>query len=409
MDFLLTNGDAADMNTEKKYRKTLLACYMGLVTQAVSANFAPLLFLTFYRTYKISLSRLALISTCFYVTQLVTDLVCAKAVDRIGYRKSVIASHLLSGSGLIGLAFLPECLPSPYVGILFCTMIYAVGSGLVEVLCSPIIEACPFENKEKTMSLLHSFYCWGSAGVILGSTLFFAVFGIGHWRVLSCIWALIPLANIYNFVTCPMGTLVEDGKGMTIRQLFRTGIFWLLLLLMVCAGSSELAMAQWASAFAESALHVSKTVGDLAGPCGFAILMGISRLLYGKFGDKIDLTVFMAVSGTLCVICYLLAGLAGVPLAGLIGCMLCGFSVGIMWPGSISISSSTLPAGGTAMFALLALAGDLGGSIGPAIVGAVSQMTGENLQLGILSGIGFPVILVIGVLYLRFSNARRHR
>lgn len=397
------------MNTEKKYRKTLLACYMGLVTQAVSANFAPLLFLTFYRTYGISLSRLALISTCFYVTQLVTDLVCAKAVDRIGYRKSVIASHLLSGGGLIGLAFLPECLPSPYAGILLCTMIYAVGSGLVEVLCSPIIEACPFENKEKTMSLLHSFYCWGSAGVILGSTLFFALFGIGRWRVLSCIWALIPLANIYNFVTCPMGTLVEDGKGMTIRQLFRTRIFWLLLLLMVCAGSSELAMAQWASAFAESALHVSKTVGDLAGPCGFAILMGISRLLYGKFGDKIDLTVFMAVSGTLCVICYLLAGLAGVPLAGLIGCMLCGFSVGIMWPGSISISSSTLPAGGTAMFALLALAGDLGGSIGPAIVGAVSQMTGENLQLGILSGIGFPVILVIGVLYLRFSDARRRR
>ena len=397
------------MNTEKKYRKTLLACYMGLVTQAVSANFAPLLFLTFYRTYGISLSRLALISTCFYVTQLVTDLVCAKAVDRIGYRKSVIASHLLSGSGLIGLAFLPECLPSPYAGILLCAMIYAIGSGLVEVLCSPIIEACPFENKEKTMSLLHSFYCWGSAGVILGSTLFFALFGIGRWRVLSCIWALIPLANIYNFATCPMGTLVEDGKGMTIRQLFRTRIFWLLLLLMVCAGSSELAMAQWASAFAESALHVSKTVGDLAGPCGFAILMGISRLLYGKFGDKINLTVFMAVSGTLCVICYLLAGLAGVPLAGLIGCMLCGFSVGIMWPGSISISSSTLPAGGTAMFALLALAGDLGGSIGPAIVGAVSQMTGENLQLGILSGIGFPVILVIGVLYLRFSDARRRR
>lgn len=389
------------MNTRKSYGKTLLACYLGFITQAISANFAPLLFLTFYRTYGISLDKLALVSTGFFFTQLVVDFVCAKYVDKIGYRKCVIASEVLSGAGLVGLAFLPELLPSPYAGILLCTVVYAIGSGLIEVLCSPIVEACPFENKEGTMSLLHSFYCWGSVGVILGSTVFFAVFGIEHWKLLACIWAIVPIYNIFNFAVCPIEPLVEDGQGMNITQLFKTRIFWLLIILMVCAGSSELAMAQWASAFAESALHVSKTMGDLTGPCGFAFLMGISRVLYGKFGEKVDLTVFMVISGVLCLGCYLLAGLTAVPVLGLIGCTVCGFSVGIMWPGSISISSSVLPSGGTAMFALLALAGDLGGAVGPAIVGMVSQKAGENLQAGVLAGIGFPLVLVISVLVLR--------
>ncbi|MBQ0000104.1 MAG: MFS transporter [Clostridiales bacterium] len=389
------------MNTKKNYGKTLRACYLGFITQAISANFAPLLFLTFYRTYGITFSKLALISTTFFFTQLVVDLICAKFVDKIGYRVSIVLSEVTSGIGLAGLAFLPDHMANPFAGIIICTIVYAIGSGLIEVLCSPIVEACPFENKEGTMSLLHSFYCWGSVGVILGSTLFFTLFGIENWRMLACLWAVIPLYNIYNFATCPIETLVEEGEGMTITQLFKTKIFWLLLVLMVCAGSSELAMAQWASAFAESALGVSKTVGDLAGPCGFAIFMGISRVLYGKFGEKVDLTVFMMGSGIMCICCYLIAALASIPVLGLIGCTLCGFSVAIMWPGSISISSKTLPTGGTAMFALLALAGDLGGAVGPAIVGNVTQRNGENLQAGVLAGIGFPVVLVISVIILR--------
>jgi fucose permease len=251
------------------------------------------------------------------------------------------------------------------------------------------------------MSLLHSFYCWGSVAVILGSTAFFAVFGIDNWRILTVLWAVIPLSNIFNFATCPIEKLVPEGQGMTMVQLCRTKTFWVFIVLMVCAGSSELAMAQWASAFTESALHVSKAAGDLAGPCGFAVLMGASRLLYGKYGEKVDLTVFMAASGILCLGCYLLAGLASLPIFGLIGCALCGFSVGIMWPGSISISSRILPAGGTAMFALLALAGDLGGALGPAIIGNVSQNAGNNLQAGVLAGIGFPIVLVLCVLMIR--------
>lgn len=393
------------MELKKNYKKTQLASYLGFVTQAICANFVPLLFLTFHNTYHISFGMLALISTCFFFTQLIVDFICAGVVDKLGYRACIIAAEVTSGLGLAGLAVLPDLFPSSYAGIMVCVVIYAIGSGLTEVLVSPIIEACPFENKDAMMSLLHSFYCWGSVAVILGSTAFFAVFGIEHWKILALVWAIIPLYNIYNFATCPIEPLVEEGKSMTMVQLFKTKTFWIFIVLMVCAGSSEIAMAQWASAFAESALQVSKTVGDLAGPCGFAVCMGISRSLYGKFGEKVDLTIFMMASGIMCLVCYLIAGLAGIPLLGLIGCAACGFSVGIMWPGSISISSKILPTGGTAMFALLALAGDLGGAVGPAIVGTVSQSAGDNLQAGVLAGIGFPIVLVISVFYIR----RKHK
>ena len=389
------------MELKKNYKKTQLACYLGFVTQAICANFAPLLYLTFYHSYGITFDKLALISTVFFFTQLLVDFFCVKVVDKIGYRPCVVAAEVTSGLGLLGLSFVPDLTSSPFAGILVCVVIYAIGSGLTEVLVSPIIEACPFDNKDSMMSLLHSFYCWGWTAVILGSTLFFSLFGIRNWRILAVIWSIVPIYNIYNFMTCPIESLVEDGEGMSLKQLVTNKMFWLFIVLMICAGSSEIAMAQWASAFAESALHVSKTVGDLMGPCGFAVCMGISRLLYGKFGEKVDLTIFMMASGILCLICYLVAGLANVPLLGLIGCAACGFSVGIMWPGSISISAGILPTGGTAMFALLALAGDLGGALGPAIIGNVSQHAGSDLQAGVLAGIGFPIVLVITVFLIR--------
>lgn len=393
------------MPPKKAYGRTLLACYLGFVTQAICANFAPLLYVTFHRTYGIGLSQLALISTAFFLLQLVTDLLCAKVVDRVGYRPCVIAAELLSGLGLLGLAVVPDLMPSHLIGILLCVAVYAVGSGLTEVLASPIIEACPFDNKDMVMSTLHSFYCWGSAATALGSTAFFSLFGVEGWRILAAALAVVPLANVYNFATCPIETLVEDGEGMGVRQLLGNGAFWLFVVLMVCAGASEISMAQWASAFAESALGVSKTVGDLAGPCGFALLMGLSRALYGRFGEKVDLTMFMVGSGVLCLACYLLAGLSSVPLLGLVGCALCGFSVGIMWPGSISISSRAMPRGGTAMFALLALAGDLGGSVGPSLVGNVSQHFGNDLRTGMLAGVVFPVVLVVCALAVRKGSS----
>lgn len=382
-------------NIMPNYRKTKTACYLGFITQAIAANFAPLLFLKFHYDYNISLGNIALISTCFFFTQLLVDLFCAKFVDRIGYRVCIVSSEACAAAGLVGLAFLPDLLPNPFMGILGGVILYAVGSGLIEVLCSPIVEACPFENKEATMSLLHSFYCWGSVGTILVSTLFFLVFGMDSWKCLAVLWALIPAVNIYNFATCPIEHLVEDGIGMGIRELFRKPLFWLAVCLMVCSGASELSMAQWASAYAEAALGLSKTVGDLAGPCMFAVTMGISRVIFGKYGGKMDLMKFMTGSGILCVACYLLASLSSNPLLGLVGCIACGFSVGIMWPGTISISSERFPMGGTAMFALLAMAGDLGGSIGPGIVGRMTQYAGDDIRVGMSVGLVFPIVLLL--------------
>lgn len=394
--------------TALNYQKTKIACYLGFITQAISANFAPLLFLKFHHDYQISLGNIAWISTCFFFTQLLIDLFCAKFVDRIGYRVCVVASEVCSAAGLIGLAFLPEIFPNPLAGILCSVILYAMGSGLIEVLCSPIIEACPFDNKEATMSLLHSFYCWGAVGTILISTIFFLIFGIESWKWLAVLWALIPVVNIYNFATCPIEYLVDEENGMKVTELFRKPLFWIAICLMICSGASELAMAQWASAYAEAALGLSKTIGDLAGPCMFAVAMGISRVIFGKYGERIDLMKFMASSGILCVICYFLTALSSNPILGLIGCIVCGFSVGIMWPGTISISSKEFPMGGTAMFALLAMAGDLGGSIEPGIVGRVTQSAGNNIQVGMGVGLIFPFILLI-MLFILYTKKKFRR
>lgn len=389
------------MTENRKYQKTLAACYLGYITQAIAANFAPLLFLTFQTAYGIPLDNIALIPIVFYLTQLLVDLGAAKFADKIGYRICMVASQAASATGLVLLAVLPEVLPSPFWGLLIAVVFYATGSGLVEVLVSPIVEACPFKNKDGRMSLLHSFYCWGAVGVILGSTLFFAVFGTESWQSLALIWAVVPLVNIFQFLTCPIKHLVEGGKSLPPCKLLRMPLLWLMILLMICSGASEATMAQWASAFTESALGVTKTVGDLAGPCLFAVFMGISRTLYGKMSERLNLANAMLLSGLLCVVCYLLASLSPWPALGLAGCYFCGFSVGILWPGTIRLSSQKCPQGGTAMFALLALAGDFGGTVSPVIVGGFSELAGESLKAGLLAATAFPVLLVIGLLILR--------
>jgi MFS family permease len=389
----------------KDYRKTKLACYLGFVTQAIVANFPPLLFMAFHREYEISLASMALIPAVFYIVQLVTDLLCAK-FKNLDYRKSVIISAMTSALGLVSLAFLPELFQNPMIGILISVCIYAVGSGLVEVLVSPIIEACPFPNKESMMSLLHSFYCWGAVGVIVGSTIFFMFFGLDNWRILSCLWALIPLYNIINFSTCPIDPIVEDSEGLSMGHLLKNHSFWIFLILMVAAGASESTMAQWSSAFAEDSLGVDKVVGDLAGPCGFAFCMGLGRLWYGKKGQKLDLLVYMLGSGILCFAAYLVASLSSVPFVSLAACMVSGLSVGIMWPGSISITSARIPKGGTALFALLALAGDMGGTLGPSLVGFCTDRIGDDIQNGLLAATVFPVILVLSLVCIRYRSPK---
>lgn len=390
---------------KNQYNKTITACFVGYIVQAIVNNFTPLLFLFFQRSYQIPLSQITLLVTFNFGIQLLIDLLSVGFVDKIGYRASMIVAHVLSAAGLVLLTVLPEILPAPFIGILLAVMIYAVGGGLLEVLVSPVMESCPSDNKAKAMSLLHSFYCWGHAGVVLISTLFFHLAGIENWKLLAWIWALIPLGNAFVFARVPIAPLMEEGEtGLQIKELFRIRVFWVLLIMMICAGASEQAVSQWASTFAEKGLGISKTAGDLAGPMAFAILMGTSRLFYGKYGDRIHLDRFMIYSSFLCIVSYLGISLLPLPQLSLIFCAVCGLSVGIMWPGTFSKASAALPRGGTAMFALLALGGDIGCSGGPTLVGMVSGALNDNLKIGVLAGIVFPILLLIGVLLCRKSK-----
>lgn len=393
-------------NIRTKYEHTICASCLGYITQAIINNFVPLLFLTFQSQYGISLDKIGLLVTINFGIQLLVDFFAAGFVDRIGYRISIVAAHVLAALGLAGLAVFPQLLQNAYLGIILCVVCYAVGGGLIEVLVSPIVEACPTKRKEAVMSLLHSFYCWGHVVVVLLSTLFFLGIGIEHWSLLALLWAMLPLANAVYFLLVPIAMPVKEGKGMSLLQLFKNRLFWVFFLLMLCAGASEQGMSQWASAFAEAGLGVSKTMGDLAGPCAFAVFMGTSRVLYSKFSERISLRAGMSGSTLLCIASYLLASFAPHPLLGLFGCALCGFSVGILWPGTFSLASSALPVGGTAMFALLALAGDMGCSAGPTLVGMVSEALGSDLKRGILSAVIFPVVLLLVMLFVKLGAAK---
>ena len=392
---------------QQKYQKTIYACFVGYIVQAIVNNFVPLLFLTFEKSYHIPLSQITMLITINFGIQLLVDLLSAGFVDRIGYRVSVVLAHVFAAVGLVGLVLLPEIMPNAFAGLLIAVFIYALGGGLIEVLISPIVESCPTDNKEKAMSLLHSFYCWGHVGVVLLSTVFFGIFGIANWKILACIWALIPVINAFVFAKAPIAPLIEEGEsGMTMLDLCKSKVFWVMMLMMLCAGASEQAVSQWASTFAEKGLGVTKTIGDLAGPMTFAILMGSSRAFYGKFGHKIDLDRFMLGSSVLCIFSYLLIDASPIPFLSLVGCGICGLSVGIMWPGTFSKASVALKNGGTAMFALLALAGDLGCSGGPTLVGFVSSAAADNLKAGILVAIVFPVVMAVEIILQRTKEKR---
>lgn len=389
---------------KQNYTRTLTACYTGYVVQAVINNFAPLLFLTFHNTYHISMSRITMLITINFLIQLLIDAFSAGLIDRIGYRTSLLTAHAGAALGFVCLAFLPDLLPDAYAGLLISVAIYAVGGGLLEVMLSPVVEALPTKNKEKTMSMLHSFYCWGHVATVLVSTLFFAVFGLKNWKIMALLWALVPLYNFFVFRNAPLCTLNEDGnKGLSFAELVCRPAFWIVMMVMTCAGASEQAVSQWASTFAEQGLGVGKTVGDLAGPMVFAVCMGTSRLLYGLYGHLVNLRRAMFLSGGLCVIAYCMIALSPVPALSFIGCGICGFSVGIMWPGAFSIGAAVLKRGGTLMFALFALAGDLGCSGGPTLVGFIADHAGNDLKTGIQWALIFPVLLIIGIILIRDS------
>lgn len=392
----------------KNYEKTIRVCFIGCIVQAIVNNFAPLLFITFQTTYDIPLAQITTLITINFALQLMTDLAAAYFTDKIGYRASVLIAHTMAALGLIGLAVFPSVMPSPFVGLVMAVVLYAIGGGLLEVIVSPMVEACPSEHKDRTMSMLHSFYCWGSVGVILVSTLVFWLFGIQNWRILAALWAIVPIANGIAFINVPIISMEEStGESTPMSQLFKIKMFWIFIVLMCCAGASELVISQWASAFAEKALGISKSLGDLLGPTLFAVLMGLSRVIYGKYGDKIGLDRMMILSCALCVIAYLMIALFDSAVIGLTGIAISGFAVGIMWPGTYSKAAGVMKGGGTAMFAFLALAGDLGCTSGPTFAGWTAAVFGDNLKVGILCATVFPAVMLMTLLMTRNSLAHK--
>ena len=391
---------------KRKYKRTLYASYLGYITQAIVNNLAPLLFVTFQKEFRITVAQIGFLVTYNFAAQMVVDILAAKYVEKIGYKVSILAAHIFAAAGLIGMGFLPSVLGNPYIGLLIAITIYAIGGGLIEVLVSPIVQALPMDEKSAAMSLLHAFYCWGHVLVVVLSTVYFRVVGIESWRFLTILWALVPIANIFVYAGAPIKVLVEEGNALPVKKLFSMKLFWCFFILMICSGASEQAMSQWASYFAENGLQVSKTMGDLLGPCMFAILMGVSRTFYGIKGDKIPLKKFISISSILCVLSYLVAVFSPSPVLSLVGCGICGLSVGIMWPGVFSLAAEYCSQGGTAMFALLALAGDIGCSGGPSVVGCISGIFQGNLKYGLLAAIIFPVILIAGVNMLKKTNQK---
>ena len=390
---------------KNNYKMTMYACFIGYIVQAVVNSFVPLLFVTFQTEYHIPLTQITLLITVNFVIQLVVDLLSAGFVDKIGYRASAIIAHACAGTGIFLLTLLPELFSYPFYGILLAVMVYAIGGGLIEVLISPVLEACPTDNKESAMSLLHSFYCWGTAGVVVISTIFFNVFGIDNWKILALVWAAVPVINGLTFLKVPIAPLInEEENGLSLKELIKQKAFWGFLLIMCCAGASEQSVSQWASAFVEKALGISKSIGDLVGPTVFSVLMGISRAIYGKFGEKINLYKMMVFSGCLCVLSYLTVSFSSSAIVGLIGIAVSGFSVGILWPGTYSDASTSIKGGGTAMFAFLALAGDVGCAGGPTFAGKIAGMLGDNLKMGILAATVFPITLIITLIIINLHK-----
>ncbi|MDR2747471.1 MAG: MFS transporter [Treponema sp.] len=382
------------------YRHTLTACYLGYISQAIVNNLAPLLFLTFQRQFRISLSSLTLLITLNFGIQLAVDLAATRFVDTIGYRAAAVGAHIFCAAGLAAMGLLPFVMPNPYGGLVIGVVINALGGGLIEVIISPIVEALPGDRKASAMSLLHSFYCWGFVGVVVLSSLYFTLAGIDRWRWLPMLWAVLPLGNVLLFSRVPLKTLIDESASpIPLRSLFGKKFFFILFLMMICAGASEQAMSQWASLFAEAGLGVSKLMGDILGPCAFAVLMGLSRVFFGLQRGAVKLERTLMISGVLCLASYLIAVFSPHPLLSLGGCALCGLSVGVMWPGTFSLASRSFPQGGTAMFAVLALAGDVGCASGPGLVGMIMQST--SLTTGLLAAIVFPVLLVAGIVLIR--------
>ncbi len=381
----------------KNYGYTRVCCYIGYLVQAIVCNFLPLLFVTFNTQYNISYDMLGTLIVLNFGTQIAVDVLSVKFVNKFGYHNCAMLAHIFAAVGLAAVGILPKFMPF-YPAMIISVFLYALGSGFIEVIISPIIEYLPSDEKSGGMSLLHSFYCWGQVLTVAVTTFLFFALGRERWDIIAIIWAAVPFVNLILFIRAPIVVPKDATNTKKNKEILRSGEFYVLLLIMICAGASELAVSQWASAFAEQALGVSKSVGDLAGPCAFAIFMGVGRLIYGIWGSRIDAKKAMLFCATLCLITYLVISLSGLPALSLVFCAICGFSVSIMWPATISMSSARFVSGGTLMFGLLAAFGDIGCSVGPWVTSMFADRW--SLNIGFLASSVFPFLMIISIIYL---------
>ena len=395
--------------SQVSYKKTKIACYLGYVTQAISINLLPLLYLTFQNEFSVSLSQLGFLATLLFAVQMAVDLLATRFGKYVSYRWGSVAACALSALGLVLMCVLPKWMPHFYVGVMLATVILSIGGGLTEVLISPLVDAIPEEGKVGEMSLLHSFYCWGVVAVILFSTAFFALVGVSYWRWLVLLWSLVPAVTAVMFACIPIPPKTEEVHShRSAPSVVRYGLFWVLMALMVFSGASEMAPAQWASFFAENNLGIPKAVGDLLGPCAFAVFQGLSRVVFSRMARRRDPRRILAWHAVGCLVAYAVIVLAPHPLLSLFGFCMCGWFVGPMWPGILSLCATRFPAGGTAMFAALALCGDVGCAAAPMMIGAVTDrlVTADWLSSSAMRGgfavcMVFPALLVVGLWLLR--------
>lgn len=380
------------MQGKINYTPTKISAYVGYFVQAIVNNFLPILFVAFQDIYGIGYEKLGRLIVFNFITQMVTDILSPKIISLLGYRKTAVMCQLIAALGLTLAAVLPNVLPNAYIGIVLAVIVYAFASGLMEVIISPMIEMLPTSNKSGNMSLLHSFYCWGQAITTVGTTLLLSAFGYRGWTYIPLIWAIVPFINAFSFIRVPIVEPQPERKSDSFRVLFSDRRFRVFMLIMLCAGASEIAMAEWASVFAQNALGVSQIAGDLAGPCAFSLFMGLGRLLYAAFSEKISYRSTVIVLGLCCAVCYYIAAFASIPIFALAACALCGFTVSILWPGTISAGAVAFPRGDAVMFSVFAMCGDIGCCIGPWLLGVVAEHFTLNIGFAVSSF--FPLLMV---------------
>ena len=388
------------MKPKFNYTHTLLACYISYIVQAIVNTLSPLLFVVYSERLGLSLLQISVLITFNFVIQLAVDIGSTFFITRIGYRRGVIIAQFLVITGLLLMPTLTALMSSKFAALLISSTIMCSGGGLIEVIVSPVVEAIPGDKKASDMSILHSFYCWGQVIVVLVTTVYLAVFGLDAWRFLPLLFALFPITAAFMYFFVPINQLSEDEDTRGFLHLFRQNGFITMIVIMVCAGASEVALSQWASLFAEKGLGISKSLGDLLGPCSFAVAMGLSRVVFGKYASRIRLEKWILASFILCAASYLITVFSTIPALSFLGFALCGISVAILWPGTYSIGARFIPTGGTLMFALFAFSGDLGCTLGPDLIGIVSDKVlknGSNLT-GILSGDSTAIALKAGIL-----------